>query len=128
MLSPMINKEELERNLSQFQGSEKYYCYDFFGMKFSMTEGILYLAENACCYWFLDIICSYQRDIEKKFPEESEFQSWTIQKLKNGAWSIVGTDGDDFILKMQHVSFSDFPLEQYTVWLSQRVIMLKNEN
>lgn len=126
MLISMINKEEFENNLAQFQGCEKYYKYKFFGVEFLLTEGIYYLANHGC-YWFLDVIFSYQRDIEKQFPEEFEFQIWTIQKLKNGGWSIVGTDGDDFILKRQHVPFSDFPLEQFSVLLSQRVIMLKNE-
>ena len=42
--------------LAQFTGTERYYRI---APKFLITDGVKFLAENAGCYWLLDVAVSH---------------------------------------------------------------------
>ncbi len=48
--------EDLRNQLSQFTGTEKYYRIS---PKAVLTDGTLYLAETASCYWLMDVYASH---------------------------------------------------------------------
>ena len=62
---------DLEAGLGQFHGTTRYYR-DFTGLLF--TDGVKYLADNAKCYWLLDLVGSYQSRLRNM-----RFQVWRLQ-------------------------------------------------
>jgi len=104
-----MNAAELKNSLAQFSGSERFTKYSqALFPKTVITEGVLYLAEKAGCYWLLDLISSWQSD--SRVSAES-FQVWKLSKDDDGEWSVVFGDGNndkDFVI--QNGEFTDFPL------------------
>jgi hypothetical protein len=68
----MMNEQEFNNELKQFTGSEYLYKY-ILGLK--ITEGVKFACQTAKCWWFADIIASYQLD--ERIRKE-EFQVWTL--------------------------------------------------
>jgi len=116
----MKSKEELECNLPQFTGTEGYTKYQG-GLL--LTDGVVYLAKNAECFWLLDIIWSVQHIAKIK---KEEFQSWKCT-TKDGKAFVECTDGNDNVLYSQKVDFTDFPLDEVKMYLTNGVILLTSE-
>ena len=53
--------EKLEQELETFRGTLNKYK-NTFGLIY--TEGIKYLADNAKCYWLIDLVDSYQSKLK----------------------------------------------------------------
>lgn len=91
-----------------------------------LTGGVKDVAEKLSCFWFLDIIASYQ--IEPKFRKE-EFQVWILKRVKEGEDEFLVTceDGNDNIVGTQKIPFSDFPHDLLTLWMVDKTILLPSE-
>ena len=113
----------LQAELSQFTGTENYYKH-FGGIVY--TDGIRYLAEKAGCYWFIDLIASYQG--EQHVKNES-FQIWELKvNLKdNHAIATMQADTEEPYLIMQEIEFTDFPDEYLMVYCIDHVVLLPSE-
>ena len=107
--------------VAQFSGSNKFYKH-YFGAIY--TEGVHYVCETYSCYWFLDIILSYQ--LESRFKAE-EFQTWELSKIKDDEFLVTSTDGNGNILCTQVIPFSDFEGDKLTFWFEDNVIYLPRE-
>ena len=110
----------LENELNQFHGTQRYYK-DFDGFLF--TDGIKYLADRAGCYWLIDLVGSYQPDLKGV-----TFQLWEVEVV-DGILAVVTMreDIDNPVLIRQHVPFTDFPLEKFSFYCVDKVMMLKSE-
>lgn len=114
----MITKQDLD----QFTGTEHYYKH-FTGLKY--TDGIKYLADKTNCYWFIDIIASYQ--MEEKV-RNCPFQIWTLQLGVGGKASVTMKEDTNEPDKVsQVVEYTDFPLAEIEVYCINGVILLKSE-
>lgn len=116
-----LTPAELKSNLHQFIGSEEFHRYKFFGKEILLTEGIYYLAENAGCYWFLDIIMS----VYPKWQNE-DFVSVKMT-VENQTAKVVIDDGNGRVLYQQSVGYTDFPLSEIMLYLTGGVLMLTSE-
>jgi hypothetical protein len=117
----MKTAKELQDNLPNFTGTEHYFKF-LMGIRF--TDGVKYLAESAECFWLLDIIASYQvHDIVKKEP----FQVYklTVNEDKSGLVEI--TNGDQRILETQEINYTDFPLQEISIWCIDKICILPSE-
>jgi len=120
----MITKQDLD----QFTGTENYYKH-FTGLKY--TDGIKYLADKTNCYWFIDIIASYQ--VMLTVDADFSFQIWKLKitgKSESKQISALVTmreDTDTPIIISQPVLFTDFPLDEIEVYCINGVILLKSE-
>lgn len=121
-----MNKNELKSNLSQFTGTSQYYKYL---PPYLLTDGVQYLAETAQCYWLLDIIWSVHG-----LPELAN-QDFLVVTLKVNECSGIVTidDGNNNILYTQHIEFTDFPLDEISIWIEpldevRRVMLLPSEH
>lgn len=114
----MKNEEKIAKlsrdNLSQFVGSQKFTRWSPLFQNHVLTEGALYVAENAGAYWLMDLIASYQG--ERKFKEE-DFQVWEIHvDLEKGKAVVICTDGNDNEIQRQLIPSTDFPVEKFSLW------------
>lgn len=116
-------KERLLAGLPHFTGTTAYYRYL---MDHVLTDGTKFLAETAGAFWLMDVIVSvqYMPEIRKQ-----PFQSWTLSvDLASAKGRVICTDGNKRELYRQDFGFTDFPLNEITVFVSDKVIMLPSEN
>ena len=106
-------------SLKEHSSSENYYQYNF-GLV--ITEGARALAEKFSCFWFLDVIASYQGQLKKE-----EFQVWTL-KRKGSSATITCTNGNDLVLKTQRIPWTDFEPDEATVWVESGTALLPSEH
>jgi hypothetical protein len=90
-----------------------------------VTEEVSLFVETNECFWFLDVINSYQTT---KHVNDTPFQVWTFKKNKTGNGCVVTCeDGDKNIVKRQRIPFTDLELKTFTMWLINGTIMFPNE-
>lgn len=112
----------LKAALQQFTGSGSFYRHTW--RQYHYTEGVRHLARQAECYWLLDhIVFNQSLDILKNQP----FQAWKITVNKDNSARIAVEDGNDKELTFFHLGYTDFPLEQITLWLVDQTILLPSE-
>ena len=110
----------LESDLAQFTGTTKYYKH-LLGLLY--TDGIQFLAEEAQCYWLIDVVASYQPEL-KAIP----FQLWELEVEKdNSAVVTVREDSGKPTLIEQKISYTDFPLEKIQLYCIDGVLLLPSE-
>jgi hypothetical protein len=115
----MKNKQEILHSLTHFYGSE---TFTKFGNSI-LTEGVRYLTDSADCFWLLDIINSIQTLPRVK---AEYFQTFKLT-VKNNKAKVLVTDGNDKILYTQNIEYTDFPLDEITLWRVHGTIMLPSE-
>ena len=113
-------------NLSNFTGTKNYYRNKNY--PFEYTDGIKYLAENGGAYWLLDSIASWQKEsIIKSDQDLSQVQFWRLKvNPDNSAVLTCERDRDDVVIT-QNIPFTDFPLEEITLYLCDGVLLLPSE-
>ena len=107
--------------LMEHTSSDNYYKTMFPGLVH--TDGVYLLCEKFKCWWFLDIVLSYQGN--KKVLAE-EFQVWKL-KRKGDTAVVACEDGNDNVVVSQKIPFTDFEADEATVWVENKVIMLPSE-
>lgn len=111
------------QDLAHFTGTENWYRLPLACMLY--TDGVKYLAEQAGAYWLIDAVAFGQ---EEPGVKGQPFQVWTLAVRENSAATLTCTDGNAKILYQQHISFTDFPLPEITLWVEDRVILLPSEH
>ena len=115
-----MTEQQFNDNLKQFTGTESYYKHTL-GLIF--TDGVKWCVDDVCsCYWLLDILGSYQYQLEKE-----EFQVWQLKKTGESKAIVTCEDGNKNELICQEISFTDFPFSKLTFWCIDRVVMLPTE-
>ena len=102
----MINANDA---LHEHTCSDNFYKYNF-GLVIS--EGTLSMAQTFSCFWWIDIIASYQGKLSK--PES--FQVWILKRTGSSA-VVTCTDGNDKQLISQRIPFTDFEPDVDTLWV-----------
>jgi hypothetical protein len=119
----MKSKEEIKEIIrNSWGGTDGYYTYSFISTYPLITSGVNAVAEAAECFWFLDIVGSYQGS----HGLDPEFQVWKLE-VKDTEGVIRGYN--DTALKVTHnIDYTDFPLEEFTVWVENGIILLPTEH
>ena len=115
---------ELHSALTHFTGTEKYYR---FYPRVVLTDGTKYLADEAGCYWLMDLYASHLASVD---PNIESFTCLKLTKRGLGA-EILIEDGNTHALAKQQIEYTDFQLESfmfYAVWAGDFwVLMLRSE-
>lgn len=112
-----MTPEQLISNLAQFTGTECYYRYGL-GITF-LTDGVKYLADNAGCYWLVDIIASYQRQLSKHADyrlQTIQFWKLKVNEDKSAVVTCVADSGEPPVIT-QKIDWTDFPLPEIDIWV-----------
>jgi hypothetical protein len=121
----MKTVEEIENGLSQCYCTSQYHKH-WLGKLY--TDGVKFLIDSADAHWLLDLIFSYDR--------REEFQVWKMvvtRKIVQGrnktcAVVTMKTDSGKPILIQQKIPFTDFPLDEITLWVEDGVLLLPSEH
>lgn len=119
-----LNQEfELFQALKQFTGTESYSQY---GSYILLTDGTLFLAEQAQAFWLIDLFGSYLVGLRGK----EEFVCLKILTKSNQA-TVSIEDGNDNVFAKQKILYTDFPLSNLTIYAcwygTSWVVMLPSE-
>lgn len=122
-----MTPQELQAGLAGFTGTEHYYPFSAILPNWVLTDGAKWLADNAGCFWLMDMIASHA----KKIRDEG-FAVVKLKKTSPNDCTVTIEDGNDGILAAQENIFTDFPLDEivlYAVPGDERlmVIMLTSE-
>jgi hypothetical protein len=118
----MNSTQNLQSELSQFIGTEKYYRIT---QRHLLTDGTKYLAEQAKCFWFFDAIASHLT--------QSYDDYFAVARLVvNGSSAVLKLDdGNDAVFATQTIEYTDFPMTEIKLYCSfdgeHWVIMLTSE-
>lgn len=122
-----MNSNNLEQELRQFTGTEVYTRWSALFRNFVLTDGALYLAENAGAFWLMDAIASHVGSYKNEGFVVAKF----LRAKASNAWILRLEDGNDEVLADQIIEYSDFPLEEFTLYVISQddlwVILLPSE-
>jgi hypothetical protein len=121
MTTPKLTKADLE----QFTGSETWYRHGI-NRKVLFTDGAKFLADRAGAYWLLDEIAIIQ-PYEKRVAAE-EFQVWKLAVRPDHTATLSCGDGNGHIVFSKEIPFTDFPLDEVTLWFANDTIYLPSEH
>ncbi len=118
----MTNNNTLE-DLGQFTGTEYWYRHPLFPRQ-SYTDGVRYVAQNAGAYWLIEKIFALQRH---EAIRAEAFQVWKL-KVNADATAILSVeDGNENHVYAEPLTFTDFPVQGITFWLTDDVLFLPSE-
>ena len=116
---------DLNSQLQQFTGTSAYYkLYP----KVVLTDGAKFLAEEAKCFWLMDVYASHLLG-----TVNGVIESFTCLQMltENNHATVTIDDGNGVELAKQTIEFTDFPLHHiklYACWENTHwVIMLTSE-
>ena len=112
-------------DLRQFTGSENWYRHSLV-RSVLYTDGAKYLAEHGGAYWLLDEIALAQRHNKRVAGEE--FQHWKLAvNLDQHKGVLTCDDGNGNIVFSKRIPFTDFPLEEISLYFCNNTILLPSE-
>ncbi|PIT83099.1 DUF6876 family protein [Limnohabitans sp. 15K] len=103
----MNTNPHLEFELAQFTGTEKLYRLT---TRHLLTDGTMYLAEHAKCYWLMIAVASH---LIGKIDDH--FAVAKLSVVGNGAVLTLG-DGNVNVFAKQSIEFTDFPLPEVKLY------------
>ena len=121
----MKTKDEILNTIPNFIGTENYFKWSMLFPQFVLTDGVKFIADECGAYWLMDAIASHKR----KYEGEG-FAVATLRRNANG-FTLRIEDGDDNALERQTIEYSDFPLDEITLYVVDSgdfwVILLPSE-
>ena len=113
---------DLKTKLKEFIGSDCFYKHPLFP-KYLYTEGVCYLAKEANAYWLIEYIFSRQEEKLSKYS----FQIWKLQVHKNRTANVIVENGDCEKITSYQLDFTNFPMEEITLWFTNNTLLLPSE-
>jgi hypothetical protein len=111
-------------DLRQFTGSETWWRHPLV-RDVLYTDGAKYVAEAGGAYWLLDEIAFAQRG-DKAVAAEA-FQFWKLTVKPDQTATLICDDGNGHIVLSKELEFTDFPLEEITLYFTDKTILLPSE-
>ena len=117
-----MNKNAILADLPHYTGTLRYRKWSVLS-ELVLTDGASFIAEECQAYWLMDAIASYQG--RGKLIGET-FQVWTLT-VENTEAVLICTDGNHNELTRQEIPYTDFPIDEITLWCVGDVILLPSE-
>jgi hypothetical protein len=121
--SQVMNAQELQSALSHFTGTQNYHRVL---PRLVITDGVEYLANKTNSYWLVTAI--YSHLVSK--PIHSEFVVARLV-ISGKTANLVLDDGNDQVISEQPIEYTDFPLDEVTIYCSYQdrlwVLLLASE-
>ena len=111
--------------LNHFTGSEHWYRH-WANRKILFTDGAEHVAKYGGALWLLDEIVFAQG---QKPVAAEEFQVWTLKvDLDKRSAVLTCGDGNGNMVFTKPIEFTDFPIEEITLWFTNNTIYLPSEH
>jgi hypothetical protein len=117
-----MTPEQIKDELRNFTGTEHYYKHPFGNL---FTQGVKFLIDECQCWWLIDACISWQFD---KKVSEQEFIAFKLKVNAEKSAVLYIEDGNYNVIATQEIEFTDFPLDEIIIWLSNGVFYLPSEH
>jgi len=114
----------LKSELRNFYGTGTWFRHSLF-RKFLYTEGVQFLAEEACAYWLIDLIFGFQYDQQP--VRDEPFQTWDLIVTEQQTAALQCGDGNGNIVFTHSLNYTDFPLDKIRLFFTDNVLLLTTE-
>ena len=104
-----MEAEQITQALRQFTGTTQYTRYH---STLLLTDGAVYLAEHAHCFWLLDLFASHLASVD---GDQEWFTCLKLNRNGDGALAVID-DGNGRVLVKQEIEWTDFPLDSITLY------------
>jgi hypothetical protein len=121
----MTTKTLRADDLRNFTGSETFYRHAL-NRKVIFTEGAHHVAETGGAFWLLDEIALVQPYDARVAAEE--FQVWKLTVRSDRSAALTCEDGNGHVVFTKEIPFTDFPLDEITLWFANDTIYLPSEH
>ena len=111
-----MNGTELEASLGGFTGTECYHKLSPLHLGLVVTDGVLFLAQEAKAFWLIDAIASHQPKCRKD-ASLRDFQFWTLDVAEDHSAVLKCERDTDDVAITQRIPYTDFPMKQVRVWV-----------
>jgi hypothetical protein len=111
-------------NLRQFTGRETWWRHGLV-RDVLFTDGAKHVADAGGAYWLLDEIALAQRYIKEVAAEA--FQFWKLIVRPDQTATLICDDGNGHVVLSKELEFTDFPLEEITLYFTDKTILLPSE-
>lgn len=132
-LTQILAREQIEKELSTYIGSENFYRHPI-ARNMIYTDGIKAFAELAEAYWFIDTVASYMPAIQKENNKSGDlFNIVGIQVYSNHSahFHINHDTGMEYFIE-QTIPYTTLPMGNYEFYLisdtQYYTLLLKSEN
>jgi hypothetical protein len=112
----------LKAGLAMHTGSET--CYRHWTGTMRFTDGVKFLCDEAGAYWLIDNIAWSSMKAEVR---AEEFVLWKLQVQADKSAILIADDGNSRELLRQTVPWTDFPLEEISLYLTDNTLLLPGE-
>ena len=115
----MMTPEAIEKDLAQYHGTETWWKQDVLpGIVY--TDGVKRMLALCKAYWLL-------LEIGMNYTKKEEFQVWILTKHPNESALLSMGDGNGNCFFHKTIPFTDFPLKEIKLFLTDGVLMLPCE-
>ena len=111
-------------DLSQFTGSEQWYRHGLV-RDVLFTDGAKHVADTGGAYWLIDKIAFARRRLKRVTAEE--FQVWKLAVCPEKRAQLTCEDGNGKVVYRTRIDYTDFPLEEITLYYTNKTILLPSE-
>ena len=124
----MKTKDEILQDLPNFYGTENYYALSPLFRSFVLTDGARYLADAAGAWWLMDAVASHLGS----YRDEDFVVAKLLRAKASNGWILRLEDGNNEVRADQSIGYSDFPLDEITLYVefdgTNHVILLPSEH
>lgn len=89
------------------------------------TDGVKYMADKGGAYWLVDEIAFAQ--VGNKAVADESFQLWKLIVRPDATGTLTCENGNGNAVFTKELEFTDFPLDEITLYFTSDVIMLPSE-
>ena len=114
-----------EADLRLFTGSENWYRHGI-NRNVLFTDGAKHVADAGGAYWLLDEIAIIQPH-DKRVSAEG-FQVWKLAVRPDRTATLTCEDGSGKVVFTKEIAYTDFPLDEISLWFTNNVIYLPGEH
>jgi hypothetical protein len=120
--TPDERKATIEQALARHSGSLERFRH--WTKRIVYTPGVADMAEMCSAHWLIDLVASHQ--VAPSVRAE-EFQVWKLTVAADRTALAVADDGNGREVARQVIEFTDFPLDEMTLWLVNGTLLLPGE-
>jgi len=111
----------LREDLIAFIGTETWHRHPL-NRSMLLTDGVVYFADQAGAWWFLDIVATEVMRFHRMKP----FLVIDLN-VNDGQADIRVSDGNEVVLFKRHIHFTDAPDGLWRFYLTDNVVLLPSE-
>ena len=117
-----LSPADLQAGLAMHTGSQRWFKH--WSQRILYTEGVRFLATHAQAFWLIDLIATW---CAASALRGEGFILWKLIVNEDRSAVAIAEDGNGRDLTRQDIPFTDFPLDEIRLYLTDGTLLLASE-